>query len=153
MNELPLDAKYVAWCDYEVEFLNSNWVFDTIQALHVFRATQLFEELSILGPGGEEIRREDGFIAKNFKRKEEIQEGNKEDYMREVDDEDFENSTLAAGFGWGYRVDAWRDLEGLLDWCPLGNADKLMGYCLTGRSEEYIPKEVDSRVRDWAKDW
>eukprot|EP00331_Platyophrya_macrostoma_P010944 CAMPEP_0176429526 /NCGR_PEP_ID=MMETSP0127-20121128/13759_1 /TAXON_ID=938130 /ORGANISM="Platyophrya macrostoma, Strain WH" /LENGTH=149 /DNA_ID=CAMNT_0017811339 /DNA_START=81 /DNA_END=527 /DNA_ORIENTATION=- len=43
---LPADARYVCWVDFEVEFLNTNWVTDTIKTLNQFKIAQLCEEIA-----------------------------------------------------------------------------------------------------------
>mmetsp|Transcript_25366 Transcript_25366/g.29493 ORF Transcript_25366/g.29493 Transcript_25366/m.29493 type:complete len:170 (-) Transcript_25366:506-1015(-) len=49
---LPADARYVCWVDFEVEFLNTNWVTDTIKTLNQFKIAQLCEEIAWLYPNG-----------------------------------------------------------------------------------------------------
>ena len=42
ISHLPADAKYVAWIDADLEFVNKNWVSDTISALQTYPIIQLF---------------------------------------------------------------------------------------------------------------
>jgi hypothetical protein len=46
----PDHCQYIAWIDLEVEFLNRNWVRDTMNALENSKVVQLFEIVQILGP-------------------------------------------------------------------------------------------------------
>jgi hypothetical protein len=39
----PSTCQYISWIDTEVEFLNQNWVHDTIKALETDQVVQLFE--------------------------------------------------------------------------------------------------------------
>ena len=50
IQKLPVDAKYVLICDYDIEFTNENWLYDTIYALNKHKIVQLFEYAIRLGP-------------------------------------------------------------------------------------------------------
>jgi len=146
VSRLPLDAKYVIYCDYEVEFLNPNWLKETIKSLNMVKAVQLFEEVTILGPVNEELRKEKSFALLNFGR----EDDNKPEKLEK---KQFETSTLASGIAWGFRLDAWKELGGLFSYSPLGNNDRIMAYCLGQRYEEYIPAEMSDKFKDAAKAW
>jgi hypothetical protein len=142
LSKLPLDAKYVVLADAEVEFVQETWATDAIKALHVVKVIQLFEDISLLGPNKEELKKIKGFGALNFKK-----ENNE-------DKEAFEESTQGAGYAWGFKVDFLKEQEGIIDYCPLGNNDKLIAYALQGRVEDYVPKEkVFESFRDALKNW
>jgi hypothetical protein len=59
--QLPLDAKYIVWCDYEVEFLNPSWAYDVIKALKEHPIVQPFEEISVLDHVNKEMYAEKSF--------------------------------------------------------------------------------------------
>jgi hypothetical protein len=142
ISKLPLDAKYILYVDYEVEFANENWVNDAIKALHMFKGIQLFEEALLLGPQKEELKKVKSFAFQNYKKE------------KPLEKKQFEDSTLAAGFAWGFRADALKELDGLIDYSPLGNNDKIMAYCLANRSEEYVSREkAGENFRDSVKNW
>ncbi len=49
LKHLPSKCEYVAWVDLEVEFLNRNWVEESIKTLETHKVIQLFEFVRILG--------------------------------------------------------------------------------------------------------
>ena len=140
LTKLPLDAKYVAWCDCEVEFTSSNWVNDTIRGLHVFKAIQLFEEAVILNSNGEDVMTKRGFAAQ-------LNEN------EEIENATLQRMTEAAGHCWAFRVDALKEIGGLLDFSPLGNGEKIMGYSLAKRMEDYVPNELNASFKDSIRTW
>jgi hypothetical protein len=142
LKKLPMDARYVIVCDPEIEFANDNWVNDSIKALNVFKAVQLFEEAIFLSPSRTESKKCKGFAFQNFKRDPPLERTK------------FEESTYACGFAWGFRVEAIRDIGGLIDYSPIGNNSKLMAYCLANRIDEYLPKEnINENLHDSVKNW
>jgi hypothetical protein len=50
IKRLPKECEWIAWIDLEVEFLNQNWVVDTVYALEKYKIVQMFEIVRILGP-------------------------------------------------------------------------------------------------------
>jgi len=140
LSKLPNDAKYVVWCDCEVDFLNPLWVSDTIKALHVFKTVQVFDDVVLLGQNGEEVKKEKGFSAQLYEKP-------------EMDKTAFESSTSACGYAWGFRMDALKEIGGLLDFSPLGNCDKIMAYCLAKRMEDYIPSNLQTNFKEMVKAW
>ena len=53
ISRLPNDWKYVAWIDTDIDFVNKNWVSDTIHELQLHHVVQLFVDAIDLGPDGE----------------------------------------------------------------------------------------------------
>ncbi len=140
LSKLPIDAKYVVWCDCEVEFQNPLWVSDTIKALHVFKIVQVFDELTLLGEEGEEIKKEKGFAAQLYENP-------------EMSKNAFENSTLASGHAWAFRMDALKQIGGLFDLSPIGNCEKIMAYSLAKRTDDYIPSNMSGGFKEAVKLW
>lgn len=56
IKRLPDHCEYVAWVDGDLEFLNPNWIYDTIDALEIYNIVQLFHEAHFLGPKNETHR-------------------------------------------------------------------------------------------------
>lgn len=142
LNKLPLDAKYVLWCDYEVEFTQENWAVDAVKGLNVVRALQLFEDVSIMGQSKEEMKKVKGFAALNYKKNE------------TVELQTFEESTSACGFAWGYRIEFLQEVAGLISMCPLGNNDKMMAYAMFDKIKDYVPKDIlNDCFEDYLLNW
>ena len=140
LSKLPTDARYVCLVDYEVEFLNETWINETIKALNMFKAVQLFEDIIFLGPKDEEIVKDKGFAYQLQKKK-------------GADNKTFEETTKYAGYAWGYRVEVLREIGGLIDYSIIGNSEKIMAYCLAERCDEYVPSDVSENFRDSIKNW
>jgi len=140
LNKLPNDAKYVVWCDCDVEFLNPLWVSDTIKALHVFKTVQVFDDVVSLGHNGEEIKKERGFAAQLYEKP-------------DMDKNAFESSTITCGYAWGFRMEALKEIGGLLDFSPLGNCEKIMAYCLAKRMDDYVPSNLHANFKELVKAW
>ncbi len=140
ISKLPLDAKYAAYCDCEVSFENPTWVNDTIKALHVFKIVQPFDNTVLLNIKNEEIKKVKGFSAHLYENK-------------EMDKEAFEESTVSCGFAWAFRVGTLKEIGGLIDYCPLGNCDKIMAYCLAKRIDDYIPEGLTHNFKDMLRNW
>jgi hypothetical protein len=61
IKRLPKECRWVAWVDMEVEFLNKDWVIDTMYALDKYKLVQAFEIVRILGPTQKIIEAHAGF--------------------------------------------------------------------------------------------
>lgn len=59
---LPRDWEYCAWIDADLEFVNKNWPFDTVQRLQHYMFVQMFQNAVDIGPNGETLYMHDGFI-------------------------------------------------------------------------------------------
>jgi hypothetical protein len=135
--------------DYEVEFKNPQWVYDSIKSLNMLKIVQLFEDVIVLDSLGNELRRDRGFAAHFF--------GNKSSSNLTTDllseRKQIDNPAIASGYAWGFRAESLHELGGLLDFSLLGNADRIIGACLLKRSEEYLPYGLNSRFKSYVKDW
>lgn len=140
MTKLPVDAKYVVWCDYEVEFLNPNWVNDTIKALNVFKAAQLFDEVTFVDSNGHDQKKEKGFAAHLFEKP-------------DADRKAFEASTTLSGYCWGFKLDTLKEIGGLIDFSPIGNCEKIMAYCLAKKVDDYLPNNLNHDFKEMIKTW
>ena len=50
IQRLPIDWKYVAWIDADVEFLRPDWVYETIHLLQHYDIIQMFSQAADLDP-------------------------------------------------------------------------------------------------------
>ena len=58
---LPRNWKYMAWIDADIQFLNENWVQETIDELQTADVAQLWQSAINLGPKGETLKIDKSF--------------------------------------------------------------------------------------------
>ena len=140
--KLPKDAKYVVWVDCDMEFLNTNWTKDTINALNRYRAVQLYEEMILTDENGKEKEREKGFTFQLCDKK-----------TNELFGRTFEESTLMAKYAWGFRYETLKQMKGLIDFSPIGNNSKIMAHCFRQNAEKYVPSNMSLVFREAIERW
>lgn len=139
ISKLPKDAKYVVWCDCDIEFCNLRWVEDTIKALNMYKAVQVCKEVILVDEKGKQTVHQ-GFAARMNK-------------LKRMDEHTLEQVIDHATYAWGFRYEALKELKGLIDFSPIGNNEKIMAYCLAQSVERYIPLNVSEIFRDEIKMW
>jgi len=142
LTKLPKDAKYVFWVDCDMEFLNTNWTKDAINALNRYRAIQLFEEIIFTDENGKEKEREKGFTFQLCDKK-----------TNELYGRTFEESTAMARYAWGFRYETLKQLKGLIDFSIIGNNSKIMAYCFIQNVEKYVPSNMSLVFREAIETW
>ena len=125
ISRLPKEAKYIAWVDADVTFLNPNWAEDTIAALEKHDFVQMFSEYIDLGPNGEIIGKMTSFLQAYISGEEQI-----------VDSRYNNGRKGATGLAWAATRDGLDRVGGLIDWCVVGSGDWHMAYCLIGKGVE-----------------
>lgn len=129
IKRIPSDWKYVSWIDADISFLNKNWVFDTLDLLQKSDIVQLFHSAVNMGPEGESIKVEQGFI-----------------YMAQKSGEEFKKtskySTWHPGFGWACTRKTYDKIGGLLDIAILGSGDRHMALSLIGKADASYPGNI-----------
>lgn len=148
---LPRDWKYMAWIDADIEFLNKNWVRDTIHQLQTADVVQLWRSAVNLGPEGETIKVDKSF-GYMF-----VGSGTK---WTPTDKYGFWHS----GYAWACTRRAYDVTGGLIDWAILGSGDRHMAMCLAGLGMESAPGNIhenykillklyESRVKKFKVSW
>jgi len=143
ISKLPPDAKYVAWCNCDINFTNSHWVEDTINSLKTFKAVQLFERIFYTDNEGNEVEQSKGFAARLFGRKKE------NDSVEKI----LKENTIESKYAWGFRYEVLKELGGLIDFSPIGNNHKIMAYCLANMAEQYIPIGISFPFKEAIEEW
>lgn len=131
---LPKDWKYVAWIDADIEFLNGNWVRETILELQVFDVVQMFQTCVNLGSCHEAIKIDKGFGY--------MHKDSKTPYTK-TDRYGFWHP----GYAWGCTRRAWMKMNGLLDWAILGSGDRHMALALIGRVLDSAPGNIHQNYK------
>lgn len=121
---LPADWRYAAWVDADVDFLNLNWVHDTLQALQHHPVVQLFQDCIDTGPRGEIVQTHRSFgyqLAHG-----QLQAGPGYAFPH-------------PGFAWAIRRDAFDGIGRLIDFAILGAGDHHMAWAFVGQVQKSIP--------------
>lgn len=120
---LPPDWRSVAWIDADVEFLNRNWAYQTLQILNgTCDVVQLFHTCQDLGRGNQPILnhfKSAGYIYDKIRQT-----------KKPVDE------FAHPGFAWACNRLAYERLGGLFDKAILGSGDNIILYSLLGKVEK-----------------
>jgi hypothetical protein len=131
---LPKDWKYVAWIDADLEFLNQNWVQETIRGLQRADVIQLWRTAVNLGPHGEAIK-----VDKSFA------------YMFVGSGTGWVASDKYGfwhpGYAWACTRTAFQKMGGLPDWAILGSGDRHLAMSLAGLGQTSCPGTIHENYK------
>jgi len=131
---LPKDWKYLAWIDADLEFLNRDWVQETIRGLQRADVVQLWRTAVNLGPHGEAIK-----VDKSFA------------YMFVGSGTDWVASDKYGfwhpGYAWACTRAAFQKMGGLPDWAILGSGDRHMAMSLAGLGQTSCPGTIHENYK------
>lgn len=135
---IPADAKYLMWCDGDVEFVRHDWASEIIQALQHYKVVQPFSHAVDLGPDGEILETHSGFAY-------EYEKGNRpgRNYA----------TFMHPGFAWAWRRSAWDAVGGMIDRAIGGAGDHHMACALIGQVEASIHGEVHPNYLAMCREW
>ncbi len=131
---VPDEARFIAWIDADITFLNRNWVQDTLEELELNDIVQMWRTAINLGPNGECIKTDKSF-----------------GYMFKGSGTPWVPSDRYGfwhpGYAWACTRRAWKKMGGLIDWAILGSADRHMAMALTGRALNSAPGNIHPNYR------
>jgi len=131
---LPKDWKYVAWIDADLEFLNQNWVQETIRGLQRADVVQMWRTAVNLGPHGEAIK-----VDKSFA------------YMFVGSGTDWTATDKYGfwhpGYAWACTRAAFQKMGGLPDWAILGSGDRHLAMSLAGLGQTSCPGTIHENYK------
>lgn len=113
ISQLPADAKYIAWIDADVHYEGNTWPEDTMRALDQNPFVQMFTHAKDLGPDGEVVSQDRGFI-----------------YRWATGDWD-KKKRGRSGLAWAATQEGLNNVGGLIDWGIVGSGDWFMAFALT----------------------
>jgi len=151
VESLPRSWKYMAWIDADLEFLNQNWVEDTVKELQDADVVQMWRSAINLGPNGEALKTDKSF-AYMF-----VGSGTK---WNPTDKYGFWHP----GYAWACTRSAYEQMGGLVEWAILGSGDRHMAMAFAGLATQSCPGTVhenykgllrlfESRVKDFKVSW
>jgi len=131
---LPKDWKYLAWIDADLEFLNRDWVQETIRGLQRADVVQMWRTAVNLGPHGEAIK-----VDKSFA------------YMFVGSGTDWVASDKYGfwhpGYAWACTRAAFQKMGGLPDWAILGSGDRHLAMSLAGLGQTSCPGTIHENYK------
>jgi len=126
ISRLPHDWEYLAWVDADLQFINLNWVEETIHQLQHYAIVQLFQDAIDLGPKNNFLRKHTSF-----------------GYQYVSNASYGPNYTFwHPGFAWAATKTAINQMGGLIDWAILGAADHHMALAWIGQAYKSVPKNI-----------
>lgn len=149
IRSLPIDWKYVAWIDGDIQFARTDWAKETWHQLQTYDVVQMFSHAIDLGPQGEPIQTHNGFMwsyEQNLCRPPQGA-GTKGGYGYNPS-----RGFWHPGYAWAATRKAI-DGAGLIDFAILGSGDHHMAHALLGQVERSVPGNVCPRYIDELVDW
>lgn len=157
VQNLPIDCKYVLFCDADIQFDNVHIAHEIIVALQTYKVVQPFYHCLDLGPRGEVLQVHQSFMAS-------ILSGLEWRMERKIDSRTNApyygpkqpRSGIAIPFHPGYCMAFRRSVLNklpLLDVGILGAGDHHMCGSLVGRYEQTLPKGIHPNYARAVKDW
>ena len=131
---LPDDWATVAWIDADLEFLNQNWVQDTIHELKSADVVQMWRTAVNLGPRKEALKIDKSF-AYMF-----VGSGTK---WTASDKYGFWHP----GYAWACTRAAFTKMGGLPDWAILGSGDRHLAMSLAGLGQHSCPGTIHENYK------
>jgi hypothetical protein len=120
ISRLPLDARYIAWIDADIQFARPDWVTETIEQLQHHDIVQMFSHAQDVGPNYEPNGTPHVGFMYSFVHG--LLHGEPHTY----------SAHAHPGYAWAGRREALDRLGGLVDWAILGSADTHMALALIG---------------------
>jgi hypothetical protein len=163
MARLPANWKYVAWIDGDVDFVNPDWVEDTLHELQVAPFVQLFEHAIDLGPDHEFLHKWESFGSCFVKGK--PFRGDKKKWSESKSDPAQESYYFGqytkgevgpywhSGYAWAATREAMDGVGGLIDFAIAGAGDHHTACGIIGKIDMSVPKSVSSHYIKLLKEW
>lgn len=137
-------AKYVAWIDADVMFTNPNWAADTIKALDRYSIVQPYSETHFLNPRYESMWKTTSAL-KHYQTK-----------LGYHQTPALPPSYLCGGhpgLAWAARVETFKALGGLMDFCVAGSGDTHMLNALLGDVTIFYRPGMTEEFQKALKEW
>lgn len=131
------DWKYVAWVDADIEFINRNWIDDTINQLQMCHVVQMFQNAIDVGPTGGAIHTHNGFMWS---------------YWNGIPYRDG-YANWHPGFAWAATRQALNGVGNLISKAILGSGDRHMAMALIGKGADSYNKEVHLNYKHMVEAW
>ena len=129
---LPSDWKSFAWIDADIEFLQDNWVEETLKLLKENDIVQLFKRAINLDKNNLPLSYKTGYAYDKINIYNKIVQ-TKGNFFISKQKKDYHT-----GFGWAINRELYDILGGLYENSIIGGGDKIMAYILSKNTNEYL---------------
>lgn len=129
--------EYVAWIDGDIEFVNRDWVSETVHQLQHYQVVQMFQNAVDLGPKNETFETYKSFMSIYLKG---LSYGSEYSYAH-------------PGYAWAARREAIEMLGGVYDQSIIGSGDYLMARSFIGSAGDIWGKNYSHGLRKSVIDW
>ena len=148
ISRLPLDAKYIAWIDADVQFVRDDWVDETLHQLQHYPIIQMFSESQDLSPDYQTLRT---FKSYAWCYKNDIpQDAANAYHLQQLARQHYWHP----GYAWAIRKETLNAIGGLIDWAILGGADLFMAKAISGHlDEKRMPASLGQAGVKWLRIW
>jgi hypothetical protein len=152
IGRLPSDWKYVSWIDADIQFMNPNWVEETVQALQHYMFIQPWETCVDLGPQNQIIQTHKSFCS------EYVLSGGKTPPIDPAGNGYYYHGTKKGsfwhpGYAWAARREALEFTGGLMDHAILGSGDHHMARALVHDVPRSYPKGISPSYSRMCLNW
>jgi hypothetical protein len=159
LSRLPANWKYAAWIDGDVDFVNPDWVEDTLHELQHAPVVQLFEHAIDLGPDHEILQKWESFGSCYVKGK--PFKGSKKDWDKKDGDEGYyfgqygetSGEYWHSGYAWAATREALNGFGGLIDFAIAGAGDHHTACGIIGKIMHSVPNKVHPNYIKLLKEW
>jgi hypothetical protein len=142
-------ARYLGWCDGDVEFLNHLWALETVAELQTRDFVQPFSDIIDLGPDCEFHERQRGLAFCHVKGP----ELGKHNRLGRWENKNYGCPFWHPGYAWFTTVSAWKIVGGMIDKAIVGAADHHMACALIGEVDFSCRYEVHPNYRKMLHEW
>lgn len=139
VERLPKNWEYVAWIDADLNFLNPNWVQDTVLRLQYHPVVQMFSQAIDLTAQNDVLRVHEGFAWL-------YHNGN-------LTTDKLYAKKAHPGFAWAMKRDTFNKMGGLIDFAILGSADQHMAHAFIGKMAQSLVKGYSEGYKSEMMDW
>jgi hypothetical protein len=148
VTRLPEDAKYILFCDADVEFRKPNWAAETVHALQHYSVIQPWSDAYDLGPNGEHLVAHKSFLRIWYEGHPVAKKGPNW-WKWEGGPYEFGHP----GYAWAFTRQALESVGGLIEIGALGAGDHHMALALIGESKWSLPSFVHNNYADAIARW
>lgn len=140
-HRLPVNWKYMCWCDCDIFFADRAWAMESIQQLQHYEVIQPWATCLDMGFAGQGLQLFQSFcslVAKGVTLQ--TQPGQPYQYPH-------------SGFAWACTRKFWENIKGLIDWCLVGSADHHMAWGMINRIHHSVHQGMTDNFKRLAGEW